>query len=147
MKLERNTLLNAVFSDSESDLAFRDSTLNLMLSRVRRYRRVRMTRRVSVLMLVGLGFIWMFRPEIPPTSLRVVKTVAGNYASIATHTGATSLIKTTPRRYAEVATAVSKVEFRTPLVGDQELLALTSPRSAILVRLGTDSQRLIFVDR
>jgi hypothetical protein len=145
---DQNQLLNDVLSESEE---FREAMLGETLRYVRNRRRTRRLWRVSPALLVGALFAWHFIPTHPaaekPAQRSVVITATAPLdpaAVIHTRPLATKLmISSTPSVYF-VHTRSSGENFL--LISDGELMALAAPRPTVLMRLGPDSQMLIFAD-
>lgn len=144
-------LLADVFAESETD-GFRAILLATTLSKVRRRRRARIAGRTAVPLLV-MAIGWFLAAE-----MRRVFTVdelgqgVASYALVHTEAlGSDAIVRTRQidadrlvqtMRFAAVVQTNPSVRF----IDDAELLALAGPRPAVLVRLGPDSQALIFGD-
>jgi hypothetical protein len=145
----KKQLLNDVLSESGPD-GFREALLDETLRLARLRRRTRQLWRVSPVLLVGaLGwYLFPTHPAAEKTEHLFVEIVATKpfdpAAVVCTQTMAMKLmVSSTPSVYV-VHTRPSGEGFR--LIGDDELMALAAPRPTVLMRLGPDSQTLIFTD-
>jgi len=145
---DQKQLLNDVLSESED---FREAMLGETLRHVRSRRRTRRLWRVSPVLLVGALLAWHFIPTSPvaekPAQRSVVITATAPLDPAAViHTqplAAKLTVSSTPCVYV-VHTKANGEGFR--LISDGELMALAAPRPTVLMRLGPDSQMLIFAD-
>jgi hypothetical protein len=133
---------------------FREALLGETLRLARRRRRFRQTRRAvsAVAVLAALAaLVWQ---SLPPRG--VVPQKAGkSYVVVRTRPlPVSALVTTRPLAAGQLVASVETVGvvetvagsggFR--VIGDDELLALVSPRPAALVRLGPHSEQLFFVN-
>jgi len=136
---------------------FRETLLGGTLHLVRRRRRWRQTRRAGgALMLLALfsALVWQNLPNHPAAPTLVAKTIEKSYQLVHTRPFPANAVVTTRLLATEqlIASATTVVVVRTTgggnsrVINDEELLALLSPRPAVLIRLGPDSERLIFVN-
>lgn len=158
---DHEDLLGDVLAEAEPP-DFRATLLGETLRLARRRRRVRHARRVALLAtpLLVLGLVaWYLAPPTAspstPTSSPLITPVAPPYALIHTRTLPDEAI-TRSRPLgpeSQTATFASIATIHTPpddrlvrIVGDDELLALAAPRPAALIRVGPQSQELVFPD-
>ena len=134
---------------------FREAMLSETLRLAGRRRRWRQTRRAAVL-LVTLGLLaFLVRQNSPPplAPTPMAKAKVKSYEQVRTQPlSADAIVVTRPLSADQSVTSVATAEIvRTStgifrVINDDELLALVSPRPAALVRLGPDSERLIFAN-
>jgi hypothetical protein len=148
---ERDQLLGDVLSEGGSG-EFREAMLaeTLRLARRRRvYRRARSISAVLALLAVGAFF---GRREWPAES-RFVPQAPENFVLVRTQPlAAEAVIRTRPLDQAQCiasfsgAPTVGTARSAFHVIGDRELLALASPRPAILIRSGPSSEELEFAN-
>ena len=147
-------LADVLAEDAPAD--FREAMLGETLRLVRRRRRWRQTRRAAIL-LVTLGlFAFLVGQNFPPhprSPTPVAKMKDKSYEQVRTQPlPAAAVVATRPLPDDQSTTSVATAEIVQTSTGtfrvitDDELLALVSPRPAALVRLGPDSERLIFAN-
>lgn len=146
---EKKHLLNDVLSESGPS-GFREALLDETLRLARGRRRTRQLWRASPVLLLCV-VVWFFfppQPAIEKPALRSVEIVATKPfdpdAVVGTQPLAVKLIVSSISSAYVVSTRPRGEGFR--LINDDELMALAAPRVAVLMRLGPDSQRLIFAD-
>jgi len=148
---DREILLREVLAEVEPS-GFREALLVETLRLAGRRRWVRRARRVAggvALCLLG-AFAWRFigvtEPRVSaPVAYRVVRTEAlAASAMITTHRFGAEVVRTLAASVALMRTRPAAVLFRS--LDDNELLALVGSRHAALVRVGPNSEKLVFVD-
>jgi hypothetical protein len=148
-------LLNDVLAESSSP-DFRAALLDESLRLARRRRQWRRARHVAgaagLLLLAGwlTGYYWRGTPAARswakkpvPTGYRMVDTQplsADHYVSTG-HFAPVPVISSHPQ-VTEVATESGGFHY----IDDAQLLALTGPQGAILIRTGPNSEELVFAD-
>jgi hypothetical protein len=148
---ERDQLLGDVLSEGGSG-EFREAVLAETLRLARRRRVYRRARSISaVLVLVGVGAFFVRRDLSMerPVALRAPE----NFVLVRTQPlAADAVVRTRPLGQAQRiasfsgARTVGTVNNAFHVIGDRELLALASPRPAILIRSGVSSEKLEFVN-
>jgi hypothetical protein len=135
---------------------FREALLGETMRLARRRRRWRQTRRAAAL-LVALGLlavlVWQNSPPHPLAPMPVTKVKVKSYELVRTQPlSAGVMVVTRPLSAGQLVASVATAEmvqtgsgdFR--VINDDELLALVALRPAALVRLGPNSEQLVFVD-
>jgi hypothetical protein len=154
---DNERLLDDVLSEA-APADFREALLAETLRLAGRRRRWRQTRRAAVLLVaLGLlaGLVRQNQPQPPATLPPVAKAGAKSYQIIRTEPlPINAMVTTQPMVAGQLVASVETVGvvetmagsggFR--VIGDDELLALVSPRPAALVRLGPHSEQLFFVN-
>jgi hypothetical protein len=148
-------LLTDVFAEA-APAGFREVMLDQTLRLLRRRRRWRQTRHLAAL-LVALGLLAVLvRQNFPPHPLApmpAAKAKIKNYELVCTRPlSAGAIVVTRPLSADQLVASVATAEivqtssgiFR--VINDDELLALVASRPAALIRLGPNSERLIFAN-
>lgn len=162
----RDDLLADVLAET-APAEFRAALLGETLRLARRRRRVRQaTRALPVAAALVIAGFFGWSPAVPPkrplsappasaAPSILLPPVSASYALIRTQSLPTGALVQTPplSSVAHVVSVASAATIHTPagrgvvpLVNDAELLALVSPRTAALVRVGSHEQELIFVN-
>lgn len=147
-------LLNDVFAE-DAPMDFREASLGDTLRRVRRRRRVRKGFQGAVcIMIFGvLSFLFWPGHEKQPKQAPVTAKIEKGYKIVHTRPMPADSIVTTRATPFEnsnipkqsVAIVQTKHgEYR--VINDEELLALLGSRPAALIRLGPDSEELVFIN-
>jgi hypothetical protein len=149
-EIDHERLLADALADS-APAGFRETMLRQTLKLARRRRRFRQTRRVAAA-LVALCAVtallwktspyWLFAPRLRSSSYELVRTQS---------LPAGAIITTRPlaadRLIASVMTAnVVHSSDGIRELSDDELLALVAPKPAVLIRLGPNSDYLVFAN-
>lgn len=149
MKNPEKKLLADVLSEAAPP-HFRETLLEDTLRLARGRRHTRRLQRVAPLLLLAALALFFFPknrviepPRISP--VEIVATQPMNPAAIirTTPLAEVNCVSTTLCAFM-VSTKQGSGEFR--LIGDEELLAFAAPRSGVLIRIGPDSQTLIFAN-
>jgi len=149
-----NELLDDVLAEA---VDFREALLSRTLAAVRRRRRFRRSRNVTVFVLLfalaGI-FIWQKNPEHGPMAVSpMMKAPVKSYTVISTQPLPASDIVTTPTPGSvQFVTSEPTIEvvgtttgnFR--VINDEQLLALVAAHPAVLVRTGPHSEELVFAN-
>ena len=147
---DRDILLGEVLAEAEPG-GFREALLVETLRLAGRRRWGRRARRVGMAVALCLfgAFAWRF---VAPTELRVSAPAAYKMvhtealaasAVLATHRFDADIVRTSVANVAVIRTRPAAGLFRS--LDDNELLALVAPRRAALVRVGPNSEKLVFV--
>lgn len=158
---DREALLVDVLAEAESP-DFRTSLLGETLRLARRRRRVRRAQLATIFataVLVAGIFVWRAAPRPPVVSLAsspsTPPALAASYAVIRTQPlPAETIVRTQPLSaerlvgsFASIATIRTQPdETALRIIDDAELLALVAPRPAALIRVGPQTQELVFGD-
>lgn len=154
---EREELLADVLGESQPP-DFRAAVLDETLRLARRRRKFRSARRVgatgtALIAIVGLGsFVWKISssdpvPALPPRF--------ADYELIRTQPlPAQSVVHTQPLATTQMVASAATIETihtssagdALRIIDDRQLLALVAPRPAALIRVGPQTERLIFAD-
>ncbi len=148
---ERDQLLGDVLSEGGAG-EFKEAMLAESLRLARRRRVYRRARSISAVLAL-LGFGAFFARREGPTEGGTAPRTRGNLVLVRTQLlAADAVIRTRPLDQAQLIASFSG----TPtvgtapnafhLIGDRELLALASPRPAVLIRSGPSSAELEFVN-
>ncbi len=154
---EDDALLKDVFGEAAPP-SLRDSMLGESLRAVRRQRRNRRLGRAGALLAVlGLGLAALLRQSMPRHQNILTKAspakVEQSYTLVRSQSlPATAIVTTKPMSSgqfigAETFAGIVRTRsnsFRT--ISDDELLALLSPHPCALVRIGPNSEKLVFVN-
>lgn len=153
-KPEIEELLNDVFAEG-APADFREASLGDTLRRIRRRRYFRKgLQGAAVAMIFGiLSFlVWPGR-EQQPMRAPVTAKIEKGYKIIHTHPMPAGSIVTThattfenlklPKQSVAIV-GTKHGEYR--VINDEELLALLGPRPAALIRVGADSEELVFIN-
>jgi hypothetical protein len=153
---EKEQLLTDVLADA-APVDFREALLNETLHLVRRRRRWRQTRRtagtLAVLALLAVLF-WQNLPQHPAAQSPMTKAGNESYKLVRTQSlPVGAKVTTRPLAAEQLIASTANVDFiQTTMssgfrvINDEELLALLSPRPAVLIRLGPNSEQLILVN-
>lgn len=150
---DNNQLLDEILAEEQA--AFRDAMLHETLRLARRRRVSRQLRPILPVLAMLAICAWVWWPSTPPAG-SVVTPVTRSYPVVSTSPlPADQVVSTSPlpqemlvtstSRFARVETRVSEYPFQE--VDDGELLSLAGTRPAVLVRYGTRSATLIFVEQ
>jgi hypothetical protein len=155
-KTDNDQLLDDVLTESSTS-SFRAALLGETLRLARHRRRWRLVRQASgVLAVVGLAvlFAWQHQPQTKFVAQPLVKApVTRIYQLVETQPLQANAMVVTGQFYGVrlVSSAATVMEVATTaggfhLINDEQLLALISPRPAILIRTGPNSEELVFAD-
>jgi hypothetical protein len=154
---DNKRLLDDVLSEA-APADFREALLGETLRLAGRRRRWRQTRRAAALLVaLGLlaGLVWQNQSQPPVTVPPAAKAGGKSCQLICTEPlPVSAMVTTQPLAAGQLVASVETVGVVETMaggggfqvIGDDELLALVSPRPAALVRLGPHSEQLIFAN-
>jgi hypothetical protein len=151
----RSPLLADVLAEAESPDDFRASLLGTTLTLVRRRRRRRQIGGVTIAGAAAVLFAALLWPRVDAHQTAVVKTRRGNTPIVATlplpRAAIVVTVALTPEQAIATYASVTTIETLpgvTPLrlIDDRELLALAAPYPVALVRVGPQSEELLFLN-